>query len=151
MMGTLGWICVGVLTALSVGEGIALLILAGRMRNLTGLRGDIVRLRSRVDELEDRPAARTDSQGSPLPGGPMRAKRAEGGTIPTLIEVPSLSRMPERQETGQGGLVERYGELWSRADAGESALEIARDLGLAVGQVELILNLRKRVDARVPV
>ena len=149
MVGIVLWSSLILLGSMSLAQGLALVEISRRMRDLGGIRGELVRLRSRIDAMESRPVTRADHASPSFPNGPVRPnRRPEPVASPTLIAIPSLSRLPERSESNTEGLGRRYGELWARADAGESAMEIARDLGIPIGQVELILNLRKPADVR---
>ena len=44
------------------------------------------------------------------------------------------------------GLTQRYAAIWSLAASGSSAEVIARATGQPVGQIELILGLRRQID-----
>jgi hypothetical protein len=67
---------------------------------------------------------------------------------PTLITVPSMAApgseiiVREAAET----LSHRYGPIWDLADAGETASAIARTTGHPIGQIELILALRRQAE-----
>jgi hypothetical protein len=65
---------------------------------------------------------------------------------PTLIAVPNLEDAPGNREVTDGGLKERYAAIWTLADKGASVDVIARATGQPVGQIELILALRRRFD-----
>jgi hypothetical protein len=80
--------------------------------------------------------------------GPRRIDRADPSAItgPTLIAVPNL--VPPRSATtatAMAELVQRFGAIWDLVDAGASAEVIARETGYPVGQVELILGLRRQL------
>ena len=140
------WIIIAVLSIAVFGEGLALALLTRRVRDLSWTRSELLRLRARLDGLEAPTHTRVDAPESSLPGGPLpMARRSESAPVSsrTLIAVPSLSRLPERPDANAYGLERRYGELWARADAGESTADLARDLDLPIGQIELILNLRR--------
>jgi nicotinamide mononucleotide (NMN) deamidase PncC len=74
-------------------------------------------------------------------------KAHEDGVGPTLIAVPDLaeashsSPAPAAAELGQ-----RFGTIWELATTGASAEQIARRTGQPVGQVELILGLRRQLE-----
>jgi hypothetical protein len=73
------------------------------------------------------------------------AATAVGG--PTLIAVPSLSASDANASTAVAEeLGRRFGAIWALADAGETAEAIARTTGHPVGQVELILGLRRQLS-----
>jgi hypothetical protein len=65
---------------------------------------------------------------------------------PTLIAVPNLEDAPGNREVTVSGLKERYAAIWTLADKGASVDVIARATGQPVGQIELILALRRRFD-----
>ena len=65
---------------------------------------------------------------------------------PRLIAVPKLSAALDRPAM-QGGLSQRYGAIWELADSGASPDAIARATGQPIGQIELILGLRRQMDA----
>lgn len=82
----------------------------------------------------DRPAPR------PTPSTP-------GG--PTLIAVPNLAvgpsgPAPSAAPGAAADLGRRFGDVWALADSGASAQSIAVRTGHPVGQVELILGLRRQ-------
>jgi hypothetical protein len=81
-----------------------------------------------------------------------RRKRAEvshadSAYAPTLIAVPSLAAPASEREASAGQMSLRYSAIWSLADSGASADVIARATGQPIGQIELILGLRRRIDA----
>ena len=67
-------------------------------------------------------------------------------TSPTLIAIPNLSAgEPQPTNDAAEELSDRFGGIWILADSGHTADEIARATELPIGQVELILALRRRV------
>ena len=118
----------------------------------------------------DAPPAAPDAPGDPLRGVEARLARLEAGQIaregggagdarrsrrldrrqaapadgPVLIAVPSLVAAPVPPATAAAAaeLGRRFGGIWALADAGADADAIAREAGVPVGQVELILGLR---------
>ena len=44
------------------------------------------------------------------------------------------------------GLTQRYAAIWALADKGATAEVIARATGQPIGQIELILGLRRQID-----
>jgi hypothetical protein len=98
---------------------------------------------------------------SHLPKGPHRpriddersaradAASADSGSAPTLIAVPSLAAPAPRsqREATINGISHRYAAIWSLADSGASADVIARATGQPIGQIELIMGLRRQIDA----
>lgn len=64
---------------------------------------------------------------------------------PTLIAVPSLASPGSEAVASEASaeLGRRFGAIWTMADAGDSLGSIAKATGHPVGQVELILGLRR--------
>lgn len=75
------------------------------------------------------------------------ANHAEPASAPTLIAVPSLAAPPSEREASIDGISQRYAAIWSLADSGASADVIARATGHPIGQIELIMGLRRQIDA----
>jgi len=108
---------------------------------------------------QNQPATAHRPADSMVPHGPHRPRaaharkkrgegaRAEVAPAPTLIAVPSLAAPPNEREASINGLSHRYAAIWSLADSGTSADVIARATGQPIGQVELILGLRRQIDA----
>ncbi len=61
---------------------------------------------------------------------------------PILITVPDLAAK-EARPASPLELDQRFASIWAMADAGLSAEVIARDTGQPIGQVELILGLKR--------
>jgi hypothetical protein len=123
-------------------------------------------LQARVERCEAR--SRTHGADSPTkPPGSARERPAPGPTLfefegpgqrraailragrpedPPLIAVPNLaSASPDRQAT-HDTLGQRYAAIWSLADTGAPPEVIARAIGQPIGQIELILRLRRKID-----
>ncbi len=65
---------------------------------------------------------------------------------PTLIAIPNLSAPDsQRADVVAEELASRFGGIWELADAGNTPDFIARSSGLPIGQVELILALRRQL------
>lgn len=95
-----------------------------------------------------RPAAAGTSWLAGGGAGPARRiDRAGAGAGPTLIAVPDLSGGPAEAAEASAELARRFGAIWDLADAGASAEAIARGTGQPIGQVELILGLRRQLVA----
>jgi hypothetical protein len=62
-----------------------------------------------------------------------------------LIAVPSLPGAPYDREASVSGLSERFDAIWSLADNGSSPEVIARATGQPVGQIDLILGIRRKI------
>jgi hypothetical protein len=73
------------------------------------------------------------------------ATRVDGGE-PPLIAVPNLAAAANDREVVVNGLTQRYAAIWSLAASGSSAEVIARATGQPIGQIELILGLRRQID-----
>jgi hypothetical protein len=65
---------------------------------------------------------------------------------PALIAVPILAGAPNDREASVSGLTERYAAIWALADNGGSPEVIARATGQPIGQIDLILGLRRQID-----
>jgi hypothetical protein len=68
---------------------------------------------------------------------------------PTLIAVPDLSTGSGESPAASAAaeLARRFGAIWALADTGAAADAIARGTGQPIGQVELILGLRRQLEA----
>jgi hypothetical protein len=68
---------------------------------------------------------------------------------PTLISVPNLSVSGEAEGSDEAtaALGRRFAAVWEMADSGATPEAIARETGHPIGQVELILGLRRRIPA----
>ena len=87
-----------------------------------------------------RSLARADSPG-------MRGSvRANGTHESALITVPNLEGEPHDRDVTLSGLKERYAAIWALADSGSKPDVIARATGQPIGQIELILGLRRQID-----
>jgi hypothetical protein len=121
----------------------------------------IAALLARLDAQRDAESAAESAPVSPGNGGlaqerrpnqpqpqPQRADRAKPSAVggPTLIVVPSLvAGVPNASSAAAAELGERFGAIWALADSGQSPEAIARTTGQPVGQVELILGLRRQL------
>jgi hypothetical protein len=138
-----------------------------RFTELTGRLHDLqVRL-----ERSDRASSRK------IPGGPGKAKPAvstrewpvttstvparggpgRGGVPPTavadeppLIAIPNLAATAHDRQAAIGTLAQRHAAIWTLADRGASSEVIARATGQPIGQIELILGLRRQIDGALP-
>jgi hypothetical protein len=114
-------------------------------------RVDELSLRIRTVEARKLKATRDDSAHSrPIPTRSATIRRADPGTpaiaaTPRLIAVPSLATVGSGTAATEAAeeLSRRFGSIWNLADAGEPADAIARATGHPIGQVELILGLRR--------
>jgi hypothetical protein len=66
---------------------------------------------------------------------------------PALIEVPNIASQGSESQVSESSaeLARRYGTIWSLADAGSSPEVISQTTGHPIGQVELILGLRRKL------
>jgi len=122
----------------------------GRARAARGLADRLAALEAALNRLEAA-ASRPAAPPAALPGGPRAARRsdrAEASAVagPTLIAVPDLGA-PAGDAAAADDLGRRFGAIWELADAGAPAEAIARATGQPIGQVELILGLRRRRPA----
>jgi hypothetical protein len=159
----------GLLVILSVVLGLVLIVLAWivmhlRRQSIAALATTLDELRTRQDALEatiarvetSRPV---ESAPSSHPGPPpsrrstsavRRVDAAEPSAVtgPTLIAVPSLAAasIPSTSAV-TNDLGRRFGPIWDLADTGAAPDAIARSTGQPIGQVELILALRRQLAA----
>ena len=72
-------------------------------------------------------------------------------TGPTLIAVPSLTAAGSGAQAREAAeaLERRFRPVWDLADGGQPPEAIARETGHPIGQVELILALRRQAGAAV--
>jgi hypothetical protein len=92
----------------------------------------------------DRPAPRSNARGNTRADG----REATPGPPPTLIAVPSLAAAGmEDLSEATNALERRFAAVWELADGGASPEAIAGATHYPVGQVELILGLRRRLVA----
>jgi hypothetical protein len=120
--------------------------------------GELARLADHVRALESLLGRlKTESESAPavrikIPAGPRtnrRVDRTASSAVagPTLITVPDLSSSPGEAALASAALGRRFGAIWALADSGASAEAIARGTGQPIGQVELILGLRRQLEA----
>ncbi len=65
---------------------------------------------------------------------------------PPMIAVPDLGSRPDERDPSSSPLSQRYAAIWTLADQGASPEVIARATGQPIGQIELILGLRRHID-----
>lgn len=150
-----------VLPVLGLGLGLALAISARAWSRILALVKTVEELSGRLQALEQPEAESSKSKTAPFPrrnGRPtfrpanptFRVDPAEPATPPgpTLITIPSLSRPAnDSAESAAEDLGRRFGSIWELADSGTAPEAIARTTGQPIGQVELILALRRQVSA----
>jgi len=116
-------------------------------------------LENRLTRLEATDPADTKSRGLIRAGssgsrGALRIDSAKGlGSVradhpsePRLIAVPNLEAIPQDRDLTVSGLKERHAAIWALADSGSAPEVIARATGQPIGQIELILGLRRQID-----
>jgi hypothetical protein len=64
----------------------------------------------------------------------------------SMIAVPDLAALPDERDSASSPLSQRYAAIWALADQGASPEVIARATGQPIGQIELILGLRRHID-----
>jgi hypothetical protein len=108
-------------------------------------------LTNRHRALEARLAKLEAAAELPLVEGRRASRRVDPGEAaiggPTLIAIPSLGAPASPSTETADELARRFGAVWALADAGLPTEAVARETGYPVGQVELILGLRRRLNA----
>lgn len=126
------------------------------LRTTEDLAEQLRELQSRVDRCEKAlhgPHVGESAPAAPRPAGPIawrKAGRSDPGTRdglaePRLISVPKLPASADRAAM-QDGISQRYAAIWDLAESGASPDAIARATGQPIGQIELILGLRRQMD-----
>jgi len=111
-------------------------------REVRGLENRLAQFESlKTDDANGRGCARADSSGWRIPAAPRMVP-----VEPTLIAVPNLEAAQSDRDGTASGLKERYRALWALADSGAAPEVIARATGQPIGQIELILGLRRQID-----
>ncbi|GAC1447900.1 MAG: hypothetical protein NVSMB9_30570 [Isosphaeraceae bacterium] len=103
---------------------------------------------SRLETREEDPLAASPTV-TTIPSTNEPAQRphpaqTSGASGPTLISVPNLATT-RTAAPAASDLTHRFGAICELADAGEPAGRIARVTGQPIGQVELILGLRRQL------
>jgi hypothetical protein len=122
-------------------------LLRGQRRELREQARWLRRLAARLEERAE-PVAEAQE---PPPTPPSR-RRPRGRAVPTLISLPDLDDRPvepDRLAATLAELEEKHGDVWRRGEAGEAADAIARDTGRPVGEVEMVLRLRRQLLDRI--
>lgn len=147
---------------LAVGLGLTLSVLALASAWNARLRAELAEQRARINRLSER-VDRLESPPINLPEEPLRSRpepiveptsrepQPPQGEVPgpitepTLIAVPNLAANgePDRADAASSELARRFRAIWDLRDRGADAEAIARASGQPVGQVELILGLRR--------
>jgi hypothetical protein len=124
------------------------------------LADDVRRLENRLTQLESTGPPETKRRGhfragaSPSRGNPRAdpsagrgPARASSSSEPRLIAVPNLEATPQDRDLTLSGLKERHAAIWALADSGAVPEVIARATGQPIGQIQLILGMRRQIDA----
>jgi hypothetical protein len=64
----------------------------------------------------------------------------------SLISVPNLASSHDDREPASNPLSQRYSAIWALADQGATPEMIVKATGQPVGQIDLILSLRRHID-----
>jgi hypothetical protein len=112
-------------------------------RRLDELTGRHRALEARLARIE---ASATEAAIAIASGAGRRVDQGGSATSvgPTLIAVPNLAAPPSTALEAAAELESRFGDVWAMADSGMPAEAIARETGHPIGQVELILGLRRQ-------
>jgi hypothetical protein len=94
------------------------------------------------------------ANGRSLPNRPFLSnwrRPAEARDLPQeddtfLISVPNLASSHDDREPASSPLSQRYSAIWALADQGASPEVIAKATGQPIGQIDLILGLRRHID-----
>jgi hypothetical protein len=122
-------------------------------------------LQDRLERCEDSLLARSSGDREIEPGGELRTRpirtqgragmagptRVPGPSVgapvePPLIAVPNLAATNHDREATLNSLTQRYTAIWTLAESGAAPDVIARATGQPIGQIELILGLRRQID-----
>jgi hypothetical protein len=99
---------------------------------------------SRASTRADSPAETNHRGKSPWWRTPTVGSRGPGEL--SLIAIPSLEPAQGDRGVTVNVLKERYAAIWALADKGATLEQMARATGQPVGQIELILGLRRQID-----
>jgi hypothetical protein len=130
-------------------------------RRFLELTGQLRALQERLEQCESsyqtlkRNGAELPGPGAPRPRsfrpGRLGTERVEAATSVgqdehKLIAIPNLASTASDREATLSSLTQRYAAIWTLADTGASPDVIARATGQPIGQIELILGLRRQID-----
>ncbi len=107
--------------------------------------GRLALLSRRLEELEGR--ANTEAKRAPASDESRKRAVAKGAEPSLLITIPSLESTTGDRKAVAEGLAERYSSVWRLAESGRSAEEISRETQTPIGQIELILGLRRSLQS----
>lgn len=105
-----------------------------------------------IERLERAGRIRPEAPARTHPLGPQYradAPQPSAVTGPTLIAVPDLNAptTPQMPSDAAAELAQRFGAVWDLAQKGHPAEAIARATGQPIGQVDLVLGLRRQLHA----
>lgn len=126
----------------TIAIGLALRTRSALRTAVRGLADEVARQGAAIEGL----SAARQVPGSVASSNPKSRRDRPGLSVPkgpTLIAVPDLAPPSPGAVAMPADLARRFGAIWDRADSGASAEAIARDTGQPIGQVELILGLRR--------
>lgn len=108
----------------------------------------LLELQTMEPEVKIPSTRRVDSSSSTVRSDWQDRPRPTAPAGPTLITVPHLGAQSSESSGAElsSALGRRFGSLWVLAEAGASAESIARETGQPIGQVELILGLKRQLD-----
>jgi hypothetical protein len=147
-------------TSLAISLAVIMMVLGAVWSRLRKLSRPLVETARLVDDLTHRQRAlesvlaRLDGKATTAKRGPTmpphRVDRPEPGaaTGPTLIAIPNLAATPAEVTAAASAAAElahRFGAIWAMSEIGASAEVIARETGQPIGQIELILGLRRQL------
>jgi hypothetical protein len=121
---------------------------ARRLDELAGRHRSLEARLARVEASSTEAAIAIASRpGRPWLGLGRRVDRGTPATSdgPTLISVPDLAAPSSPASEAEAMLGRRFGAVWAMADSGVPVETIARETGHPIGQVELILGLRRQI------
>lgn len=110
------------------------------------LRRDLESLLAELQDLSRKISAQIDTRFAKLEAAIRDADRRIA-TLNRLSRSGGKTDTPDATSTGAMPVVNGHEVVYELADAGKTAVEIARELGKTPGEVELILNLRGKAGS----
>jgi hypothetical protein len=112
------------------------------------LRDELRGIERRLTALESMERVGMKPRGRVKPGSSTvrKSTRVDSKSESKLIAVPNLEASPHEADGAINGIKERHATIWALADSGATAEFIARSTGQPIGQIELVLGLRRRID-----
>lgn len=102
-------------------------------------------LSRRLEELESR--AIPGAPKAPASDESRKRAAAKGAEPSLLITLPSLEAPAGDRRAVAEGLAERYATVWRLAESGRSPESISRETQTPIGQIELILGLKRSLQS----